>query len=295
MNDGILLLNKPVGITSHDAVNKMRRLFGTRAVGHTGTLDPMASGLLVILIGSATKASEYAMEHDKSYRAGLLLGITTDTEDTTGKVLSESGNIPSEDEVVAVSRHFVGDIMQTPPMYSALKVGGKKLCDLARDGVTVERAARPIHIYSLDVTRSDERNYTLDVACSKGTYIRTLCADIGAALGCGGAMSSLVRTQCGGFSLDDAVTTEQLEEIDIAARQALLRPTESLFRELPSVRLSDFYARLARNGAEIYQRKINTNFPVGTRLRISDRDGFFALGEIRSYDEGTAIKLIKRF
>lgn len=295
MNDGILLLNKPVGITSHDAVNKMRRLFGTRAVGHTGTLDPMASGLLVILIGNATKASEYAMEHDKSYRAGLLLGITTDTEDTTGKVLSESGNIPSEDEVVTVSRRFVGDIMQTPPMYSALKVGGKKLCDLARDGVTVERAARPIHIYSLDIARSDERNYTLDVACSKGTYIRTLCADIGAALGCGGAMSSLVRTRCGGFSLDDAVTTEQLEEIDIAARQALLRPTESLFRELPSVRLSDFYARLARNGAEIYQRKINTNFPVGTRLRISDRDGFFALGEIRSYDEGTAIKLIKRF
>ncbi len=295
MNDGILLLNKPAGITSHDAVNRMRRLFGTRAVGHTGTLDPMASGLLVILIGNATKASEYAMEHDKSYRAGLLLGITTDTEDTTGTVLSESGNIPSEDEVVAVSRRFVGDIMQTPPMYSALKVGGKKLCDLARDGVTVERAARPIHIRSLDITRSDERNYTLEVSCSKGTYIRTLCADIGAALGCGGAMSSLVRTRCGSFSLNDAVTTEQLEAMDIAARQALLRPTECLFRELPSVRLSDFYARLAQNGAEIYQRKINTNFPVGTRLRISDKDGFFALGEVRSYDEGTAIKLIKRF
>ena len=295
MNDGILLLNKPAGITSHDAVNRMRRLFGTRAVGHTGTLDPMASGLLVILIGNATKASEYAMEHDKSYRAGLLLGITTDTEDTTGTVLSESGNIPSEDEVVAVSRHFVGDIMQTPPMYSALKVGGKKLCDLARDGVTVERAARPIHIRSLDITRSDERNYTLEVSCSKGTYIRTLCADIGAALGCGGAMSSLVRTRCGSFSLNDAVTTEQLEAMDIAARQALLRPAESLFRELPSVRLSDFYARLAQNGAEIYQRKINTIFPVGTRLRISDKDGFFALGEVRSYDEGTAIKLIKRF
>ena len=295
MNDGILLLHKPVGITSHDAVNRMRRLFGTRTVGHTGTLDPMASGLLVILIGNATKASEYAMEHDKSYRAGLLLGITTDTEDTTGKVLFESDNIPSEEEVFAVSRRFVGDIMQTPPMYSALKVGGKKLCDLARDGVTVERAPRPIHIYSLDIARSDERNYTLDISCSKGTYIRTLCADIGAALGCGGAMSSLVRTHCGGFSLDDAVTTEQLEEIDIAARQALLRPTESLFRELPSVRLSDFYARLARNGAEIYQRKINTSFPVGTRLRISDRDGFFAIGEVRRYDEGTAIKPIKRF
>ena len=214
---------------------------------------------------------------------------------TGGKVLFESDNIPSEEEVFAVSRRFVGDIMQTPPMYSALKVGGKKLCDLARDGVTVERAPRPIHIYSLDIARSDERNYTLDVSCSKGTYIRTLCADIGAALGCGGAMSSLVRTRCGGFSLDDAVTTEQLEEIDIAARQALLRPTESLFRELPSVRLSDFYARLARNGAEIYQRKINTSFPVGTRLRISDRDGFFAIGEVRRYDEGTAIKPIKRF
>ncbi len=295
MNDGILLLNKPIGITSHDAVNKMRRLFGTRSVGHTGTLDPMASGLLTVLIGNATKASEYAMQHDKKYRAGLRLGITTDTEDTSGTVLSESDDIPSEDAVISVAKSFVGDILQTPPMYSALKVGGKKLCDLAREGVTVEREPREIHIYSIAVARIDDRNYTLDVSCSKGTYIRTLCADIGSALGCGGAMSSLVRTESGGFSLNDAVTSEQLEAMDIAQRQARLLPVESLFATLPCVRLSDFYANLARNGAEIYQRKAGTNFSLGEKLRVYDKNGFFALGEVRAYDEGTAIKLIKRF
>ncbi len=295
MNDGILLLNKPIGITSHDAVNKMRRLFGTRSVGHTGTLDPMASGLLTVLIGNATKASEYAMQHDKKYRAGLRLGITTDTEDTSGTVLSESDDIPSEDAVISAAKSFVGDILQTPPMYSALKVGGKKLCDLAREGVTVEREPREIHIYSIAVARIDDRNYTLDVSCSKGTYIRTLCADIGSALGCGGTMSSLVRTESGGFSLNDAVTSEQLEAMDIAQRQARLLPVESLFATLPCVRLSDFYANLARNGAEIYQRKAGTNFSLGEKLRVYDKNGFFALGEVRAYDEGTAIKLIKRF
>ena len=295
MNDGILLLNKPIGITSHDAVNKMRRLFGTRSVGHTGTLDPMASGLLTVLIGNATKASEYAMQHDKKYRAGLRLGITTDTEDTSGTVLSESDDIPSEDAVISAAKSFVGDILQTPPMYSALKVGGKKLCDLAREGVTVEREPREIHIYSIAVARIDDRNYTLDVSCSKGTYIRTLCADIGSALGCGGTMSSLVRTESGGFSLNDAVTSEQLEAMDIAQRQARLLPVESLFATLPCVRLSDFYANLARNGAEIYQRKVGTNFSLGEKLRVYDKNGFFALGEVRAYDEGTAIKLIKRF
>ena len=295
MNDGILLLNKPIGITSHDAVNKMRRLFGTRSVGHTGTLDPMASGLLTVLIGNATKASEYAMQHDKKYRAGLRLGITTDTEDISGTVLSESDDIPSEDAVISAAKSFVGDILQTPPMYSALKVGGKKLCDLAREGVTVEREPREIHIYSIAVARIDDRNYTLDVSCSKGTYIRTLCADIGSALGCGGTMSSLVRTESGGFSLNDAVTSEQLEAMDIAQRQARLLPVESLFATLPCVRLSDFYANLARNGAEIYQRKAGTNFSLGEKLRVYDKNGFFALGEVRAYDEGTAIKLIKRF
>lgn len=295
MNDGILLFNKPIGITSHDAVNKMRRLFGTRSVGHTGTLDPMASGLLTVLIGNATKASEYAMQHDKKYRAGLRLGITTDTEDTSGTVLSESDDIPSEDAVISAAKSFVGDILQTPPMYSALKVGGKKLCDLAREGVTVEREPREIHIYSIAVARIDDRNYTLDVSCSKGTYIRTLCADIGSALGCGGTMSSLVRTESGGFSLNDAVTSEQLEAMDIAQRQARLLPVESLFATLPCVRLSDFYANLARNGAEIYQRKAGTNFSLGEKLRVYDKNRFFALGEVRAYDEGTAIKLIKRF
>lgn len=295
MNDGVLILNKPSGMTSHDVVNKIRRLYGTRAVGHTGTLDPMASGVLVLLIGSATKASEYAMRHDKKYRAGMLLGITTDTEDTSGKILTESDCIPGENDVISATAKFSGDIMQIPPMYSALKIGGKKLCDLARDGVTVEREARPIHIYSISAHREDDRNYILDVSCSKGTYIRTLCADIGSALGCGAVMSSLVRTDAGGFSLADAVTPEALEEMSVQERFSLLRPTETLFADLPKAVLPDFYAKLARNGAEIYLRKIKADFPPKSILRVYDKDGFFALGEVRIYDEGAAIKLIKRF
>lgn len=295
MNDGVLILNKPSGITSHDAVGKIRRLFGTRAVGHTGTLDPMASGVLVILTGSATKASEYAMRHNKTYRAGMLLGIVTDTEDTSGSILEKSDDVPSENEVLDAVGKFRGDIMQTPPMYSALKIGGKKLCDLAREGITVEREARPVHIYSIEAHREDDRNYILDVSCSKGTYIRTLCADIGAALGCGAAMSSLVRTGAAGFSLADAVTLEALERMSASERFALLRPTESLFCDLATVVLPDFYARLARNGAEIYQHKIKTDFPPETMLRVYDKDGFFAIGEVRLYEEGSAIKLIKRF
>lgn len=292
---GILLIDKPAGITSHDVVFKVRKLYGTREVGHTGTLDPMATGLLVVLVGRAVKASDLIVSDSKRYVAGLTLGITTDTEDVTGEVLTRSDRIPTEDEVKAVAKTFVGDILQVPPMYSALKVGGKKLVDLAREGKVIEREARPITVHSLSVLREDDTHYTLDVFCSKGTYIRTLCADIGSALSVGGAMHSLRRVASGAFSLDSAYTLEALEDMSEEERIAILRPVEEVFSELPIHKLPAFYEKLLKNGCEIYQSKIGTSYPEGTRLRLVDKGGFYALAEVRSYPDGLAIKAIKRF
>ena len=293
---GVLVLNKPAGMTSHDCVNIIRRLYDTKKVGHTGTLDPMATGVLPILIGRAAKASDLLTAEDKVYRAGLKLGITTDTEDTTGAILTTSDAIPSEQAVREVCASFVGDIMQTPPMYSALKVGGKKLVDLARRGVTIEREARPIKVFSIAVEPTDSRDsYILTVACSKGTYIRTLCADIGKALGCGGCMSSLERQKSGQFTLDGAVTPEKLRELEPEERLGLLRPVESLFSDLDEVILPPFFEKLARDGCEIYQKKIGLDLPVGTRVRLAGKNGFFALGEVFDYPDGSAIKAVKLF
>ena len=294
MNDGVLLVHKPQGITSFDVVARIRRLYGTKQVGHTGTLDPMATGLLPVLVGRAVKASEFLTEKDKEYIAGLRLGITTDTEDITGTILTQTDRIPEKETVLETAKTFVGDIMQVPPMYSAIKIGGEKLVDLARKGITVEREARPITVYELEID-GNEKDYRMRVACSKGTYIRTLCVDIGAKLGCGGTMSSLVRTKTGGFTLENAYTLEDLESKTPEERSALLLPTETLFTHLQKFTLSDFYAKLSRNGCEIYQKKVSASFPLGTMLRICDKDGFYAIGEVTEYPEGTAIKLRKRF
>ena len=227
---GVLIVNKSEGMTSHDVVNRIRRLYGTRRVGHTGTLDPLATGVLVVLVGRAAKAAEYLTADSKDYIATLRLGITTDTEDITGTLLTKSDSLPSSDEVKAACDSFVGDIMQTPPMYSALKVDGQKLCDLARRGVEVEREARPITVFSIDCKPTEsESDYRLRVSCSSGTYIRTLCADIGKSLGCGGAMATLCRSRAGDFRLEESYTLDQLEQMTADERGALLLPIDSLF------------------------------------------------------------------
>ena len=293
---GILAIDKPAGMTSHDVVGKVRRLYGTRRVGHTGTLDPMATGVLLVLVGRAAKAAEYLVSDSKVYRATLRLGITTDTEDTTGTVLTESNDIPDAAQVAKTVSSFLGTIKQVPPMYSALKVGGQKLVDLARRGIEIEREAREITIHRITCEPIDERNYALEVACSSGTYIRTLCADIGKALGCGGAMASLRRMETGGFSLAECHTLEALEALDSEARLAALVPTEALFSALSSLKLPAFYERLSRNGCEIYLKKLGVSHPVGTRLRVCGANGsFFALGEVREYADGDAVKIIKLF
>ena len=294
---GVLVVNKPEGITSHDVVGKIRKLYGTRKVGHTGTLDPLATGVLVILLGRAAKAAEYLVADRKTYKAKLTLGLTTDTEDITGKVLSESDAIPTFEQVLAVCGKFLGKIKQIPPMYSALKVDGKKLYDLAREGIEIEREARDIEIFQLECTPTDKVNeYELLVECSSGTYIRTLCANIGATLGCGGVMSALHRVVAGGFNIENSHTLEELEALEINARFDLLAPTESLFEDCPKVNLPAFYEKLCRSGCEIYQNKIKTNLELGTRVRLCTQNGeFFALGEVRDYENGTAIKAIKTF
>ncbi len=295
--NGVLILNKHAGVTSHDVVNRIRRLYGTRRVGHTGTLDPMATGVLVILIGRAAKACEYLSADKKSYRARIRLGITTDTEDTTGTVLTTDDQLPAKEDFYAVLPRFCGKIQQIPPMYSALKVGGQKLCDLARRGETVERQAREIEIFSLSAEPTDSpSDYMLNISCSGGTYIRTLCADIGAALGCGAAMAELCRTETGGFPLQDAHTLAEIENMTEDERLSLLIPTEQLFADLKKVSLPAFYERLFRSGCEIYLAKIKENLPTGTRVRITNANGeFFALGEVREYPDGPAIKAIKTF
>ncbi len=293
--DGLIIIDKGEGITSFSAVARVRRLFGVSKAGHTGTLDPLATGVLPVLIGRAVKASEFMLTADKHYIATLTLGVATDTEDITGNITDKSDSIPEEGEVLSVISSFVGVSMQTPPMYSALKVGGKKLCDLARAGKTVEREAREICVHSISAKRLTDRDYMLDVVCSKGTYIRTLCADIGRALGCFGTMKTLRRAESAGFTLDDAYTLDELEAMSEAERAGLIIPTEQIFKKYPAVTLSPFFARLAHSGLEIYLKKIGLDGAAGDRVRLLDADGFFALGEIREYEAGLAIKPIRQF
>ena len=292
---GVVIVNKEEGLTSQAVVNRVKRIFGVSKAGHTGTLDPLATGVLPVLLERGVKASEFMLTSDKHYVATLLLGVRTDTEDVTGEVLSECGDIPDEDKVLLAANSFVGSYMQTPPMYSALKVGGKKLCDLAREGKEIEREPREVYIHSLEVRKISEREYSLDVHCSKGTYIRTLCADIGEALGCGGTMKMLCRASASGFTLSDAHTLSELENMSEEERLSSVFDIEYVFRNYPAVTLSDFFSRLAHSGLEIYLKKINKSFEIGEKIRLYDKDGFFALGEVREFDGGLAIKPIRQF
>ena len=295
MKDGILIIHKGQNITSQGVVNRVKRLFNVKKAGHTGTLDPMATGVLPVLVGRAVKASEFMLTSTKCYEAELTLGLTSDTEDIFGTLTKTDAPLPTEEEVQRILGQFRGEILQTPPMYSALKVGGKKLCDLARAGVEIDRTPRPITIYRLEGECIAPDRYRLSVECSKGTYIRTLCADIGKALGTGGVMSALCRTEASHFTLDEAHTIEELEGLDESERDALLIPIERIFERYEAVSLSPFFERLARAGQEIYLRKIGKMFAPNTLIRLLGEGGFFALGEVREFEEGLAIKPIRQF
>lgn len=292
---GVLIINKHEGVTSHRIISACRKLFDTSRIGHTGTLDPMATGVLPVLIGRAAKASDYVMAHDKEYLCEMKLGLTTDTEDITGEVLTTCGDIPSEEDVVAACKSFLGKISQVPPMYSAVKIGGRKLVDIAREGGEVERAPREVEIYSLDVKKVSDDTYSILVACSKGTYIRTLCSDIGKKLGCGAVMSSLVRTRTGKFTLADCVTIEELENMTFEDRLKLPKPVESLFMDLAEITVPDFYAKLLRGGTELFQKKLKVDIAEGQLIRIRNRGEFIALGRGAIIDGVPVIKQEKLF
>ena len=299
---GVIAIDKPEGITSHDVVFKIRKLFGTARVGHTGTLDPMTTGVLVVLVGRAAKACEFISKDSKRYIATLRLGYQTDTEDITGNitsdlVMSDDDVYPTLDKVREAANAFVGKITQIPPMYSALKVDGKKLCDLARAGIEIERQGREIEVYSIDVNPTqNKREFILDVHCSGGTYIRTLCADIGKALGTGGVMATLRRSEASGISLDKTYTLEELSGMSEDERWEKIMPTEELFTNYEKIRLPEFYERLFRSGCPIYLKKIGINLPLGQRVRIADMSGsFFALGEVVDAEDGIAVKSVKIF
>lgn len=291
---GVIVIDKHEGVTSYRIIQILRRVFNTKKVGHTGTLDPMATGVLPVLLGRAVKAADYLLSEDKGYVATMKLGIETDTEDTTGETLCTSDEIPDENEVIAAAMSFLGDYDQVPPMYSALKVGGRKMVDIAREGGEVERQARRVVIRDIKCERIERDLYRLEVECSKGTYIRTLCADIGRKLGCGGAMDSLRRTRAGAFDLSMAHTIEELDSMSDEEVRNLVLPADGLFPDFPRVDLGDFYSKLAHSGTEIYLKKIGKSFPEGTHIRLCHNGEFFAIGRVDDYPDGLAIRPVKQ-
>ena len=248
--NGILLIDKPESWTSNDVVQKLRGILREKRIGHAGTLDPMATGLLTVFVGRATRAVEFAEGDRKRYLAGLRLGLTTDTQDITGEVLGQCEAGISREALEEALQAFRGEIRQTPPMYSAVKVNGRRLYELARKGETVERKEREITVYSLEILEQNGEDWLLDVSCSKGTYVRTLCHDIGEALGCGGCLSSLRRTEAGLFSVENAHTVDAVAVSAAAGlADALLLPTDSLFQEHPAVTLGERTRRASETAA----------------------------------------------
>lgn len=252
--NGVLCINKPEGYTSFDVIARLRGMTKTRKIGHTGTLDPMATGVLPVLFGRAAKACDMLPDQNKRYTAVMRLGVVTDTQDRTGAVLQKGTVTATLAQVEAVLEHFRGIQMQTPPMYSAVQVGGVRLYDLARRGIEVERPARQIEVSMLELLSADEAEnlYTLDIACSKGTYIRTICHDIGQRLGCGAVLESLCRTEACGFMLSDCLTLDEVQSLaDAGEVEARLMPTEMLFSGLPKLYLTAQQSHYFFNGVRL--------------------------------------------
>ena len=278
MINGILNVDKEAGFTSHDVVAKLRGICRQKKIGHTGTLDPDAVGVLPVCLGSGTKLCDMLTDKSKEYEAVLLLGQVTDTQDVTGTVLEEHEVTVDEEQAVEAIRSFVGAYEQIPPMYSALKVNGKRLYELARAGKEVERKGRPVEIHNIEILSVSLPEITFRVACSKGTYIRTLCHDIGQKLGCGGTMKSLKRTRVGIFTIDGALKLSQLEELAAQGRlEEKVIPVEAMFTELPALTVKDAFARLIENGNAFYpgQAEESVRTPDGGQVRVYDRKGRF--------------------
>lgn len=296
--NGILLIDKPAGFTSFDVIAVVRKLTGQRKTGHTGTLDPNATGVLPVLLGSATKAQDLIPNHDKSYRADFKLGTTTDTLDIWGQVQTETESHVTQAELEAVLPRFRGEILQLPPMFSAVQKNGQRLYDLARQGIEVEREPRKVTVYRLELTAFDEAAQcgTLEIECSKGTYVRTIIDDLGNALGCGAVMTALRRVTACGYSLDECTPLETLRNMSTEEISALVSPVESLFKEYRELSVSPAQAKRFSNGGALDAARTafrNKNLNDKTILRVKSGDKFLGLGIT---DAGSGlIKIFKLF
>lgn len=287
MLNGIIIINKEAGFTSHDVVAKMRGICRQKKIGHTGTLDPQAVGVLPVCLGSGTKLCDMLTDKDKEYVSELLLGVCTDTQDTTGEILRECPVEATEEEVRSAVMSFRGEYQQIPPMYSALKVDGKKLYELARAGKEVERKAREVYIHDIEILEMNLPVVKLRVACSKGTYIRTLCHDIGEKLGCGGTMKSLQRTKVGTFTLEKAVTLTELEKIrDEERLEEILYPVDSAFASCPTLHVRAEFCKLVDNGNSFYPNQTVESVRYGKDewVKVYRENGEFV--GVYAYDTG---------
>ena len=287
---GIILLDKPKGITSFGAVARVRRICGEKKCGHTGTLDPMATGVLTVMLGGATRFCELLPSHDKAYIATFRLGTVTDTLDITGKVLETREVNVTAEQVREKIKDFIGDISQLPPMYSAVSVNGQRLYDLARQGIEVERKAREVTVFSIDILSENEQagEYEIAVECSSGTYIRTLIADLGEALGCGAVMTELRRTKANGFDISQSVTLEELEEkMKNGEIEKVLIPVDKALEDYAVITVTEAQAKRFRNGGELDLQRLKYPRMLGI-FRIYDPEGnFIGLGEIGTGDSLT--------
>lgn len=288
--NGVININKPIGITSHDVVYRLRRLLSIKKIGHTGTLDPDATGVLPMCIGRATKMADMLTAQDKQYIAEVTLGTATDTLDKTGTVTETAPVNVTEENIRSVAAEFVGDIEQIPPMYSAIKINGKKLYELAREGKEAERTPRCIHIENIEVLDINlaENKFSMRVDCSKGTYIRTLCDDIGRRLGCFAHMSGLIRTRSGRFNIEKSYTLEQIEEMMNKEDYSFLTPIDAIFEEYPKLIISKNKARKMCNGVQISVQGTEE----GTTYRVYDESGNFLT---ISMAEDGVLKILKTF
>ncbi|ROR30823.1 tRNA pseudouridine55 synthase [Mobilisporobacter senegalensis] len=297
MINGIINIYKEKGYTSHDVVAKLRGILKQKKIGHTGTLDPDAEGVLPVCLGKATKLCDLLTDKDKTYETVLKLGITTDSQDTTGKILKEQRVTSSKEEIKEVILGFIGDYEQIPPMFSALKVNGKKLYELAREGIEIERKARNVHIHHIEIVRIDEDEIKMVVSCSKGTYIRTLCHDIGEKLGCGGCMKNLVRTKVSRFVIEDSLKLSDVEKLrDGDKLGPHIIKIEDMFLDYSKVMVSEEYTKFIYNGNKINKDMLlNNNLSNTTKqIRVYDcLEQFIGLYELM--DDGNIYKPVKMF
>ncbi len=290
---GIILLDKPQNMTSFSAANRVRRILGVKKAGHTGTLDPMATGVLPIALSNSTRFIELLPVHDKQYLATARLGITTDTLDITGTVLSKSPVSVTSEQLYSAVHKFTGDIMQTPPMYSAIKKDGQRLYSLARQGIEIEREARCVTIHNIDVISFENDEFTFSVSCSAGTYVRSLCDDIGRILGCGAVMTTLRRTSANGFTISECITLSELENaVNNNETEKYVKPIDSCFSCYEKITVTEPQSARFHNGGSLLLERLKKQYAEGLYRVYSPNGEFLGLGEVKDGEDSLFVRRV---